>query len=90
MMMETVRDACRKGDRRGMWLELGKVAALGALGVLRSLGRVWALFALSVLVGVGFYCGVSLAAAKLPSPVKVVYLLAAPDAAEGETQEGEQ
>ena len=84
MMMETVRDAWRKGDRRGMWLELGKVAAL------RSLGRVWALFALSVLVGVGFYCGVSLAAAKLPSPVKVVYLLAAPDAAEGETQEGER
>ena len=55
MMMETVRDAWRKGDRRWMWLELGKVAA-----------------------------------AKLPSPVKVVYLLAATDAAEGETQEGEQ
>lgn len=90
MMMETVRDAWRKGDRRGMWLELGKVAALGALGGLRSLGRVWALFALSVLVGVGFYCGVSLAAAKFPSPVKVVYLLAAPDAAEGETREGDR
>lgn len=89
-MMETVRDAWRKGDRRGMWLEFGKMAALGALGVLRSLGRVWALFALSVLVGVGFYCGVSLAASKLPSPVKVVYLLAAPDAAEGVTQEGER
>lgn len=88
--METVLDAWRKGDRRGMWLELGKVAALGALGGLRSLGRVWALFALSVLVGVGFYCGVSLAAAKLPSPVKVVYLLAAPDAAEGETREGDR
>ncbi|WP_139427381.1 hypothetical protein [Aeromonas sobria] len=73
-----------------MWLELGKVAALGALGGLRSLGRVWALFALSVLVGVGFYCGVSLAAAKFPSPVKVVYLLAAPDAAEGETREGDR
>lgn len=90
MMMETVRDAWRKGDRRGMWLELGKVAALGTLAALRSLGRVWALFALSVLVGVGFYCGVSLAAAKLPSPVKVVYLLAAPDAAEGETREGDR